>query len=110
MKNGGRQPAAPAPHHRLRAYTNLLDLDRINNSIWQGGWEDDEDVYQAASRETLEEAGVKGVIHVRHQCLPFHSFTHGLSSCCLPINPHPLLSSILRRPSTRFRNDDADLI
>lgn len=59
---------------------------------WQGGWEDDEDVYQAASRETMEEAGVKGVIHVRHQCLPFHSFTHGLSSCCLPINPHTLFS------------------
>ncbi|AQK71311.1 nudix hydrolase 12, mitochondrial isoform X1 [Zea mays] len=29
----------------------------------KGGWEDDEDVYQAASRETMEEAGVKGVIH-----------------------------------------------
>nr|ACG30412.1 nudix hydrolase 13 [Zea mays] len=29
----------------------------------KGGWEDDEDVYQAASREAMEEAGVKGVIH-----------------------------------------------
>jgi 8-oxo-dGTP pyrophosphatase MutT (NUDIX family) len=29
------------------------------------GWEDDEDVYQAASREAMEEAGVKGVINVR---------------------------------------------
>nr|CAB3449895.1 unnamed protein product [Digitaria exilis] len=28
-----------------------------------GGWEDDEDVYQAASREAMEEAGVKGVIN-----------------------------------------------
>ena len=37
---------------------------------WQGGWEDDEDVYQAASREAMEEAGVKGVINVCHQCLP----------------------------------------
>ncbi|KAM0894182.1 hypothetical protein ACQ4PT_024637 [Festuca glaucescens] len=28
----------------------------------KGGWEDDEDVYQAACREAMEEAGVKGVI------------------------------------------------
>ncbi|XP_015688984.1 nudix hydrolase 12, mitochondrial-like isoform X1 [Oryza brachyantha] len=28
----------------------------------KGGWEDDEDVYQAASREAMEEAGVKGII------------------------------------------------
>ncbi|GJN03084.1 hypothetical protein PR202_ga20490 [Eleusine coracana subsp. coracana] len=28
----------------------------------KGGWEDDEDVYEAASREALEEAGVKGNI------------------------------------------------
>ncbi|WVZ75224.1 hypothetical protein U9M48_023303 [Paspalum notatum var. saurae] len=29
----------------------------------KGGWEDDEDVYQAASREAMEEAGVKGTIN-----------------------------------------------
>jgi len=29
----------------------------------KGGWEDDEDVYQAASREVMEEAGVKRVIN-----------------------------------------------
>ncbi|PAN06227.1 hypothetical protein PAHAL_1G247200 [Panicum hallii] len=29
----------------------------------KGGWEDDEDVYEAASREAMEEAGVKGVIN-----------------------------------------------
>ncbi|TVU29919.1 hypothetical protein EJB05_21512 [Eragrostis curvula] len=29
----------------------------------KGGWEDDEDVYQAACREAMEEAGVKGIIH-----------------------------------------------
>ncbi|XP_062184940.1 nudix hydrolase 13, mitochondrial-like [Phragmites australis] len=29
----------------------------------KGGWEDDEDVYQAACREALEEAGVKGTIN-----------------------------------------------
>ncbi|TVU14743.1 hypothetical protein EJB05_38234 [Eragrostis curvula] len=28
----------------------------------KGGWEDDEDVYEAASREAMEEAGVKGNI------------------------------------------------
>lgn len=28
----------------------------------KGGWEDDEDVYEAASREAMEEAGVKGII------------------------------------------------
>ena len=31
---------------------------------WQGGWEDDEDVHEAACREALEEAGVKGAINV----------------------------------------------
>lgn len=30
----------------------------------QGGWEDDEDVYEAACREAMEEAGVKGNINV----------------------------------------------
>ncbi|KAL6634462.1 hypothetical protein ACP70R_027133 [Stipagrostis hirtigluma subsp. patula] len=29
----------------------------------KGGWEDDEDVYQAAAREAMEEAGVKGIIN-----------------------------------------------
>ncbi|KAG8070830.1 hypothetical protein GUJ93_ZPchr0006g45934 [Zizania palustris] len=28
----------------------------------KGGWEDDEDVYEAASREAMEEAGVKGIL------------------------------------------------
>jgi len=36
-------------------------------------------VYQAASREAMEEAGVKGIINVRHQCLPFlHSLPSSL--------------------------------
>jgi diphosphoinositol-polyphosphate diphosphatase len=30
----------------------------------QGGWEDDETVLEAASREALEEAGVKGTLNV----------------------------------------------
>ena len=40
----------------------------------QGGWEDDEDVYQAASREAMEEAGVKGTINVRIQSSTISSF------------------------------------
>ncbi|VAH32020.1 unnamed protein product [Triticum turgidum subsp. durum] len=30
----------------------------------KGGWEDDEDVYEAACREALEEAGVRGNINI----------------------------------------------
>lgn len=30
----------------------------------QGGWEDDETVVEAACREALEEAGVKGILNV----------------------------------------------
>lgn len=30
----------------------------------QGGWEDDETVTEAACREALEEAGVKGILRV----------------------------------------------
>jgi len=30
----------------------------------QGGWEDDETVTEAACREALEEAGVKGIVRV----------------------------------------------
>lgn len=31
---------------------------------FQGGWEDDETVNEAACREALEEAGVKGILDV----------------------------------------------
>lgn len=38
--------------------------------LYQGGWEDDETVEEAACREALEEAGVKGIIKVSlHLCL-----------------------------------------
>jgi diphosphoinositol-polyphosphate diphosphatase len=30
----------------------------------KGGWENDETIYEAACREVLEEAGVKGIINV----------------------------------------------
>lgn len=33
-------------------------------SCYQGGWENDETVYEAACREALEEAGVRGILHV----------------------------------------------
>ncbi|KAF8693255.1 hypothetical protein HU200_038638 [Digitaria exilis] len=39
----------------------------------KGGWEDDEDVYQAASREAMEEAGVKGVINYHLHFLSLNS-------------------------------------
>uniref|UniRef100_A0A0E0DCG9 Nudix hydrolase domain-containing protein n=1 Tax=Oryza meridionalis TaxID=40149 RepID=A0A0E0DCG9_9ORYZ len=33
----------------------------------KGGWEDDEEVYEAASREAMEEAGVKGIVNKLEQ-------------------------------------------
>lgn len=39
-------------------------MNRYADVSCQGGWEDDEDVYEAASREAMEEAGVKGIIDV----------------------------------------------
>lgn len=33
--------------------------------ILKGGWENDETVVEAASREAFEEAGVKGILNVR---------------------------------------------
>lgn len=41
-------------------------------SFYQGGWETDETVEEAACREALEEAGVRGVIQVL--CFSFYSY------------------------------------
>ncbi|XP_066318507.1 nudix hydrolase 12, mitochondrial-like isoform X2 [Miscanthus floridulus] len=43
----------------------------------KGGWEDDEDVYQAASREAMEEAGVKGIINFTDH----YSHLHAVPCC-----------------------------
>ena len=48
----------------LRSSAADLDVRIAFFLLWQGGWEDDEDVHEAACREALEEAGVKGAINV----------------------------------------------
>ena len=48
----------------LRSSAAHLDVRIAFFLLWQGGWEDDEDVHEAACREALEEAGVKGAINV----------------------------------------------
>jgi 8-oxo-dGTP pyrophosphatase MutT (NUDIX family) len=58
---------------------------------WQGGWEDDEDVHEAACREALEEAGVRGAINVCNCSLSLsfslslsHTHTHKTSLSAAP--------------------------
>lgn len=38
----------------------------LMRALIQGGWETDETVHGAAARETLEEAGVRGILEVNH--------------------------------------------
>lgn len=49
----------------------------------QGGWETDETVEAAAKRETIEEAGVRGVLEVG----TLEPLSHAISlfSCCTPV-------------------------
>jgi hypothetical protein len=54
---------------------------------WQGGWEDDEDVHEAACREALEEAGVRGAINVCNCSL---SLSFSLSHTHIHTKPHSL--------------------
>lgn len=46
----------------LRTYA--VRLHSLRFAALQGGWEDDETVDCAARRETVEEAGVRGVLQV----------------------------------------------
>jgi len=57
---GGR----PACRHR-RLFPALLTLPAD-----QGGWETDETATEAAARESLEEAGVRGELQARRRSLP----------------------------------------
>lgn len=48
--------------------------------IWQGGWELDETVKAAASREALEEAGVQGKIEVTSQNILVYYTVHSIKN------------------------------
>jgi 8-oxo-dGTP pyrophosphatase MutT (NUDIX family) len=41
-----------------------LDSMSMPSFDYQGGWEDDEEIHDAACREAIEEAGVKGILSV----------------------------------------------
>ena len=49
----------------MRRLAIRFSLYTIASVQGQGGWEDDESVESAAQRETVEEAGVRGVLEVR---------------------------------------------
>lgn len=62
----------------------LAGLLRAN--FWvQGGWEVDEDLQSAAMRETVEEAGVRGVLEVSGVIvrISFGGFVCSIASVCL---------------------------
>lgn len=48
-----------------RYLSNEKETHSTLSLLLQGGWEDDESVEEAACREALEEAGVRGVLNVR---------------------------------------------
>jgi len=47
--------------------------------LLQGGWENDETVEEAAAREAIEEAGVRGDLVVRFQNTHTHTHTQKLT-------------------------------
>lgn len=47
----------------LHHYETLCNIS-LYSVNFQGGWENDETVTEAACREALEEAGVKGIVRV----------------------------------------------
>jgi 8-oxo-dGTP pyrophosphatase MutT (NUDIX family) len=57
----------------------------MRSCSFQGGWEDDEDVYQAACREAMEEAGVKGIIDVSNASLTMTLIYLVHCHCLLPL-------------------------
>lgn len=42
----------------------VIFVQFLPSHLLQGGWEDDESIEEAACREALEEAGVRGVLNV----------------------------------------------
>ncbi len=82
------------PFLTCKVYLASTHQARSNESL-QGGWEADETVEAAAARETVEEAGVRGVLEVTvvmsltspecaycHCCLlDQHLFTHVPAAC-----------------------------
>lgn len=51
----------------------ISHMDKSPECDYQGGWELDESKTEAASRETLEEAGVQGIIEVSAVLCSFYS-------------------------------------
>jgi hypothetical protein len=83
-------PKVTAARISIQSSSRVSVLWNLNMPVlWQGGWEDDEDVYQAACREAMEEAGVKGIINVSSTFLSVPSF-----SCVLAAVPWHSVTSL----------------
>lgn len=57
----------------------ISTANRHNLVFPKGGWEDDEDIKDAACREALEEAGVKGILSVGFSTLHASAHRHAYS-------------------------------
>lgn len=63
VKKDEGNPCSLADDDRGQVEVLMISTPNRTDMVFpKGGWEDDEDVYQAASREAMEEAGVKGII------------------------------------------------